>query len=313
MERIMGRKRPGFTLIELLVVIAIIAILIALLVPAVQKVREAAARTQCQNNIKQLAIAVHNFHDVNKTLPAFQGPSWCCWGTWVVSVLPYLEQDNVAKLYVNWGGDDTTGPRYSAAPNTTNVTSKRFSVMTCPSDLPNMPFGGLTNHNYAANLGNTGYTQPATLNGVPNGGAPFKPSKIQFDNKSQMKLTHITDGTSNTLLIGEVMQGQQSDLRGFVWWGDAAGVTGYLAPNSTSPDAIYTAGYCNNQPAQGLPCTVSTAAYPTMFGVRSRHSGGVNIGLCDGSVRFVSNGISLGTWRAVCSAQGGEVLPNDWQ
>jgi prepilin-type N-terminal cleavage/methylation domain-containing protein/prepilin-type processing-associated H-X9-DG protein len=309
----MWQKRAGFTLIELLVVIAIIAILIALLVPAVQKVRESAARTQCQNNMKQMAIAIHNFHDASKTLPAFTGPNTCCWGTWVVTILPYLEQDNVSKLYVNWGGDDNTGPRYSGAPNTTNVTSKRFSVMTCPSDMVNSPFGGLTNHNYAANLGNTGYGQSATLNGVPNGGAPFKPSKTMFLNTSEMKLTNITDGTSNTLLIAEVMQGQASDLRGFTWWGDAAGFTCYLAPNSSSPDAIYTAGYCNNLPSQGLPCVVSTTAYPTMFASRSRHPNGVNVGLCDGSVRFVSNGVSLDTWRAACSAQGAEVLASDWQ
>ena len=102
----MRHIRKGFTLIELLVVIAIIAILIALLVPAVQKVREAAARAQCGNNLKNLGLAVHGFHDANKAMPAAFGKDPCCWGTWVVSVMPYLEQDNAAKLYVNWGGND---------------------------------------------------------------------------------------------------------------------------------------------------------------------------------------------------------------
>src|SRR4051794_7818294 len=112
-------RRRGFTLIELLVVIAIIAVLIALLVPAVQKVREAAARAQCRNNLKQLAIGAHMHHDTYKYLPPIMGPGGggCCWGTWVVKIMPYIEQDAAAKLYQNWGGDDSTGIRYGAAPN----------------------------------------------------------------------------------------------------------------------------------------------------------------------------------------------------
>jgi prepilin-type N-terminal cleavage/methylation domain-containing protein len=151
----MRRARFGFTLVELLVVIAIIGILIALLLPAVQAAREAARRSQCLNNLKQLGIAMHNYHDAKKWLPPGKGPNPCCWGTWVPITLPYIEQEGVAELYVNWGGDDSTGPRYSAAPNTTNVTNKRFATLTCPSDQPNKPFGNLTNHNYSVNFGTT--------------------------------------------------------------------------------------------------------------------------------------------------------------
>ncbi|MEZ6142158.1 MAG: DUF1559 domain-containing protein [Zavarzinella sp.] len=297
-------QRRGFTLIELLVVIAIIAILIGLLLPAVQKVREAANRSKCSNNLKQIGIAMHSLNDTEGTLPPGTGASGCCWGTWQVLILPYIEQDNMFRLYQNWGGNDSTGPRYGGAPNTTNVTTKRIPTLTCPSDTPNAPIGGITSHNYAVNYGATSYAQPATLNGVQHLGAPFN------NNNKRVKLTDITDGSSNTMLVAEVLQGRNSDLRGFTWWGDACQFTAYNGPNSSSPDAIYTAGYCVNT-LPSLPCTVSTATYPTMFASRSRHTGGVQAAMGDGSVRFVRNAITISTWRAMATSQGGEVVTNE--
>ena len=292
-------SRRGFTLVELLVVIAIIGVMVGLLLPAVQAAREAARRMSCTNNLKQIGLAMHNYHDTYNRFPAAHAA--CCFGTWVVPVMPYVELGNVADLYQNWGGTDATGPRYGAAPNTTNVTDNRYPVFTCPSDLENRPIGQMTNHNYAVNFGNTGAAQQANLNGVVFGDAPF----VQDVNK-RIGMRNLVDGTSNTLLVSEVRQGQKSDLRGFLWWGDASKFTTYLAINSPLPDRIYTLSYCN--PVPGMPCDISTADNPAMFASRSLHPGGVNSLLGDGSVRFFSETMNLQIWRGLSTSNAGEVL-----
>ena len=116
-----------------------------------------------------------------------------------MKVLPYIEQEAMAKLYVNWGGNDSTGPRYSQAPNVANVTSKRLDVMTCPSDTPRL-VSGITCHNYAINLGNTSTYQHANVGGVVFMGAPFNA-------RGDTRIDHITraDGTSNTIMLAEVV------------------------------------------------------------------------------------------------------------
>lgn len=329
-------RRRGFTLIELLVVIAIIAVLIGLLLPAVQKVRESANRMKCASNLKQLGTAMMNYHDTYGKLPPGVGPYGCCWGTWMVYILPYVEQESMFKLYMNLGGNDVTGGglRYASAPNTTNVTSKRLSVATCPTDKPNVPIAPITSHNYAVNYGNTSFFQ-TTLNGVTFQGSPFYAYRPEWmkdtaaqneygqnhpdhdklahypqDGKAgqpQVPLGQITDGTSNTLMLAEVVQGQGSDLRGFTWWGGAAGFTTWNPPNANSPDVVM-GGNCDSAKTWNIPCTtISTDALPRMMAARSLHTGGVQVVYCDGHTGFVKNSIAIQVWRAISTTTGGEV------
>lgn len=327
----MRRPVRGFTLVELLVVIAIIGILIALLLPAVQSAREAARRSQCLNNIKQVSLAMQNFHDSKKFLPPRAAPSGngaagCCWGTWVPIILPYIEQEAVAEGYVNWGGTDATGPRYGAAPNTTNVTSKRFETFTCPSDIParhGLP-GTVTKHNYVVNAGNTGLEGRALVQGVRFAGAPFGPVVFLSPDTTLTDATgvrpwrgkpfsEILDGLSRTLMMGEVIQGQhgpEADLRGFFWWSEAAAFSALQSPNSSVPD-VTRDEYCNDANKLNPPCLQVDPTLPNNpvnYASRSRHPGGVQVSMCDASGRFVRSTISINIWRALSTSYGQETL-----
>jgi prepilin-type N-terminal cleavage/methylation domain-containing protein/prepilin-type processing-associated H-X9-DG protein len=300
------RRRSGFTLIELLVVIAIIAVLIGLLLPAVQKVREAAQRVKCQNNLKQIGLGLHNYHSSYGKFPVGDRGTGGI-GTWQVDLLPFIEQDALYRGYQfgSYVGGAEKAPKYSDSVNLP-VTGQTLPILTCPSD-PNAgqakPFG-VSEHNYAINYGNTTRTQ-VTYNGVTFLGAPFSYAGKQFG------IGDVPDGTSNTLLAAEVLQGVSTssitDLRGFTWWGVAAGFETYNGPNSASPDSLQFTSYCNNLPDQNLPCTVTAV---NLLSARSRHTGGVNVALCDGSVRFVTDNVDINTWRALGTTAGGEALGN---
>jgi prepilin-type N-terminal cleavage/methylation domain-containing protein/prepilin-type processing-associated H-X9-DG protein len=346
----MRTRSRGFTLIELLVVIAIIGVLIALLLPAVQAAREAARRAQCVNNLKQIGLGMHNYHDANNCLPP--GVKGCCWGTWLVFLLPYVEQQNLFNAWNSYGNDRTEGMfgtihRYAGVTNAT-VTASRVNVYYCPSDPNNRVLTGIgptigtttfftTSQNYVVNFGNTITTQPPIyqVNGVnyPFLGAPFTDvgspdaditTGVQQGGVSgNTPFSAITDGLSNTLMTSEILiwpkPASNYDLRGFSWWGYGCQFTGWNPPNSTLFDVMQSLSYCGT-PVNPL-CTVASGSlnasgvYSGGLGMtlaaRSKHPGGVNAGMCDGSVKFVKNTVNPFVWRALSSSQGGEVISSD--
>ena len=331
------RRRSAFTLIELLVVIAIIAILIGLLLPAVQKVREAAARAQCQNNLKQLGLGCHNYEGVNNALPpgdAVTGGN----GTWAHYLLPYIEQQSLFNLYSNLGGmNGVTTPNYTATVDASGnpignlqITQTRLKTYVCPSD-PNVSAPKPTGSNgvafefgnYACNFGNTHRNQNKardpfaaairpTFAGAPFGYTAFNGTASPMKAHKPVAFTFgsIQDGLSQTLLLAEILQGVSilpttTEYRGFLWYGPGSEFTTFTTPNSSTTDYSQFANYCNNLPAQGLPCQLGA---DWALAARSKHTGGVNAVLGDGSVRFFTNSIAPVTWSLYGSSQDGQVI-----
>lgn len=355
-------RHRGFTLIELLVVIAIIAILIALLLPAVQQAREAARRTQCKNHLKQLGLALHNYHDVYNQFSEGAycngGGTWNTCGTnfrhadwsttWTINLLPYLEQTN---LYNQW---DSSLP--SAAQPA--VTSAILSFMSCPSDSdvtnaqgnggaepPPNPNGGRSNYakgNYGANFGGGWALENTGQNGAdgkPNWAGdnlgPFHNRGTQ-NRRWGAAFRDIKDGTSNTVAIGEILKDDgNGDTRGA--WGLAFGAifsaytnggTGFRPQDG--PDGIATPNapasdnsgnrthwadaipFCGSGAGdKQLHCLDETNDGKGGAAMRSRHEGGAQVTLCDGSSRFISENIDRELYRALLTIKGGETI-GEW-
>ena len=329
--RTQTRPSCGFTLVELLVVIAIIGVLVALLLPAVQAAREAARRTQCTNNLRQLALACHNFHDVNGTLPrngnsvdpvaltnSHGNGTGCCnqnvatW-SWIARTLPYFEQKNLyeqANIPVSVLNatqvlpvlqtvipglkcpSDTTRPRTRT--NAANLNGLNAAVTS---------YKGVSGANWGADRhpaeGSfaTPYSNPGvdgSFNGLENGDGLFWRADMR---KGTMRLAEISDGTSNTYMIGE-------DLPEMIRWNE------WAHPNGAN-------GTCAIPPQTGNLVgdpTIGPAAFgnwPTRYSFRSRHPSGLHFALADGSVRFVSNNIPLLIYRQMATRAGGEIANAD--
>jgi len=302
--------KSAFTLVELLVVITIIGILISLLLPAVQAAREAARRAQCLNNLRQVALAMHNHDNAFGTLPPGAADATPYWGqgTWQVSILPYIEQQALRDIYYDYGVNN--GRNYFHDDNLHGAVGRQIAMLLCPSDTVNKngwPGAAIncTYHNYAVNFGNTAVDQSAdwqvkSYNGLTFRGAPFTRGR-------PLPLSRITDGTSNTLLAAELIQGQGHDLRGLTWWGPGAGFETSLRPNDSSPDITWSdSSWCNSD-GGNPPCGYMTSG-ANVFAARSRHPGGVNAALCDGSTRFVNDSITATVWQALGTTKGGEVV-----
>jgi len=348
----LSRSKRGFTLIELLVVIAIIAILIGLLLPAVQKVREAASRMKCQNNLKQMGIAIHAYHDNKGSLPPggaddqppFGTGGSIGWGSsWMVYILPYIEQDNFHR---NWQFANSSG--WGNAADGAALNGVVIPMFRCPSTTLPIVQSGLTNP--TTNPGGNGTAMVPTYAGIsgavgnliPNvadtrtsqggGGAGCCTGGITAGNgvlfpNARITITGITDGTSNTILVSEQADLLTTKSGQKVTW-NASGPHGWaIGSHSGTPPNYGNGGDARAMQITTIRYTINlkTGWTPTPgdcgtqgvcdntgqnIPLNSTHTGGVNALFGDGSVRFLSDTIPIATLAMLAMRDDGQPIPN---
>ena len=318
MHMLLLRSRRGFTLVELLVVIAIIGVLVALLLPAVQAAREAARRSQCVNNLKQIGLGLHNFHDTYKRFPTgvgtgdgtrFGAPEW---PYFLYQILPFVEQ----MAYWERLNDYTLqNPWLSGSSAEWKLLSEvPLPNYLCPSDN-RKPFrlegsgATLANTNYLGMF--SGLNDGESVADTMGRRAAFTLGKL----KDGRNMAEFRDGLSNSVMVTEYLTGTKDDPRGS-FRSTRAGlmfIQAAYTPNTPQADILHSS-FCvtgANLPDQNLPCTTSSSDSAHLASARSVHPGGVNALLGDGSVRFVTESVDLVTiWQRLAWIEDGQTVAN---
>jgi prepilin-type N-terminal cleavage/methylation domain-containing protein len=328
MKPLSNFTRRGFTLIELLVVIAIIAILIGLLLPAVQKVREAANRIKCSNNLKQLGLAAHNYHDTIGHLPPGIGyfpTTNGAFGTYLFHLLPYLEQDN---LFARSLGNVPFpgGPTIAYYPGNNDVYSQKVALFLCPSD-PSVGPGTAVIQGYTFGLASY------APNAMVNANNDLTTTPYTTDPQGKNGFQFITNGLSNTILHAEKYARCSTTNPaipppfrdgGTAWAYTTSVLFAWQPAPMLLPGKAYQPGFCIPAlAARGAPDAIGPRSIfqvqPMPFQgncdptrTATAHPGGILVGLADGGVRPLSRGLSGATWWAAVTPAGGEVLGSDW-
>ncbi len=359
---IVNRKRRAFSLVELLVSLAVIGLLLALLLPAVQSARESARRMSCLNNLKQLGIAFHNYHDAHQVLPpgaitrfpsvrlglfvlftsgGYFDPNQSTPETpWNVPLLPFLEETAAWRDYdANsgvFGHVDLRPPHLMTGLNANATFLQRpIAVLCCPSDQRRsyeydvnaivgqdigIPVVTCARGNYAANWGNTNWQQSADLDGDGVDDPGITHHTGPFARARSRTFRDVTDGLDSTVFVAEVVSGSGSDARG-AWFLPIPGSSHYMS--RFTPNGFHDKyGRIPSVPATGsgdqmpfpatcvtsadFPCAFDPRRFTTFAGSRSRHTGGVNVLLGSGVVRFVSTAVDRDVWIGVHSIAGAE-------